>query len=301
VNGSGLTETLESAAPAELGQLGATSGLSAFEWLSASISAEDDGLRLRGATQSESTAELEPFESSLVDELPAGALAFVGFGNLQGPIDEALNVLGEQNPSFDQQLAQVELALGLSLRDDFLPLFSGEGALAVYPEAPIPAISLVLRVDDEQNALRVLDRLLERASAFAGEQVPAAQATTIDGIEAKELGFDQLSVYYAAFDGKLVVTTSTTGISSLREGGDKLADDADFTAARDAADTPDETTGFAYLNIAAIADLVGRYAALADDPIPPEVDENLSHLGGAFVWGSQDGGRASFSGFLGVE
>ena len=80
-----------------------------------------------------------------------------------------------QNPELDQQIAQLELALGLSLDEDVLPLVEREAAVALYPGeagSKLPAFLLVLRVDDDQQAVATVDQILERAGQFSSD-VPA--------------------------------------------------------------------------------------------------------------------------------
>jgi hypothetical protein len=282
-------------------------GTSTLEWMSATVRAEEGGVRLAGLAKATGAQEAKPFASSLVLELPAGALVFATFSNLDASLDQALDAMGEQSKDFDQQLAQIELLLGISVRDDVLPLFAGEGALAVYPGPAIPTVSIILSVEDEAKAAATVDRLVQAISGFAGAfgggdaTTPKVEETDVDGVPAKKIDLGQVSLYYAAFDGKLVLTTGREGISGLRAEGEKLASDPDFVAASDAAGLPSETTGFAYVNVGEVADLVEQLSQLGGDPLPAEAGENLRHLGGAVVWADQDGDRLSFSGFVGIE
>ncbi len=301
VDGPAAAEAAKNAG-AQAGQLQQLlPGSSALDWLSATVRAEPGGVRLRGFAHGEAAQASEPFASTLVSQLPAGAIAFVTFSGLDGSLDQALTAMGEQDDGFDQQLAQIELALGLSVRDDLLPLFAGEGAIAVYPGKEMPAISLILSVDDEAKALDTVDSIVQRVLGFTGNGGPKATQTDIGGVSATTIDFGELTLYYAAFDGKLVLTTSPDGIAGLREQGSKLAGDPDFAAARDAAEMPAETTGFVYVNVAKAADLAGELGTLADQPVPADARKNLKSLGGALVWADRDGDRLSFSGFLGIE
>ena len=71
----------------------------------------------------------------------------------------------EQSPEFGEQLDQFQQALGFNLKDDVLPLFSKEGAIAVYGGGEsVPDVLFALRVDDEDKATELIDRL----AAIAG-------------------------------------------------------------------------------------------------------------------------------------
>ena len=68
------------------------------------VSAEEGGLRLQATGKT--TQPTDTFEASLPDELPAGALAYVGFNNLAKGVRESLKSAGEANDQFDQQSAR---------------------------------------------------------------------------------------------------------------------------------------------------------------------------------------------------
>ena len=71
----------------------------------------------------------------------------------------------------------------------------------------------------------VISRLLESPSG-AG-QVPTIKPRRIAGVDATTLRLSPaLALTYAAFDDKLVVSTSPAGIRQLRAAGDSLADNA---------------------------------------------------------------------------
>lgn len=294
VNGERLMKALESSANGM-----ALAGVGKVGPVGAAVVAQSDGLRLSGSAAVEGV-EAKPYAASLPSEVPANALVYLSFNDMQTGLDRLLDTLGESNSGFDQQLAQAELLLGVSVTDDLLPLFAGEGALVVAPGSPIPAVSLILKVDDEQAAMRTLDTLASRAGAFAGGGA-APTPTTIEGVQAKQLTFGQVPLFYAGFDGKVVVTTSREGIAGLRQDGPKLTDDEAFEAARDAAEMPDETSGFAYVDLKGAIQLVGDYARLSGDSIPPEVSANLEPLGSLLVYSTQEDGRYTFSGFLGID
>jgi hypothetical protein len=308
VNGSVVSAVAKSSA-SELGGLSGLAGPGALgaglDWASGTVTLTPDGVKLDALVKRSGGAGLSQYTPELVSELPSGALAVFSFSNLEQPLNQFLDTLGQQDDAFDQQLSQVELALGLSVRNDLLPLFGGEGALAFYPGSPIPTVSLVLSVDDTEKAVATVDQLVAAAGAFAGLAgggsglVPSQ--TDVDGVPARELKFGGFSLFYAGFDGKLVLTTSREGISGLRSAGSKLADDPDFTAARDAAGAPGETAGFAYVNVSKVTDFVATLAQLGGSDVPDEAVENLRHVHGAFVWAGEKDGLVTVSGFVGVK
>lgn len=260
------------------------------------VSAEEGGLRFQATGKT--TQPTDTFEASLPDELPAGALAYVGFNNLAKGVRESLNNAGEANQQFDQQLGQIELALGLSLDRDVLPLFEQEGAIAVYPAASgsgVPGIQLVMKVDDQEQAIETIDKLLARAAQFS-PGIPTPQSIDVGGVNAKAVEYQGTTIIYAGFDGKLVITNAADTIEAMQGSGEKLSDDQTYTSARENAGVPGETSGIFYVNLNAAFDLV---QSLSEQP--PQVQENVEPLDSFLLYSTADDGRVTVSGFLAIQ
>jgi len=264
----------------------------------AALRAEDDGVRLESTSTEEGGEELEAYEAGFLDELPSGAALYVSFNQVARQFEETREQLRAQMPGLDRQLEEAQRLLGVSLEEDVLPLLEGEGAFAVYPSALVPTATLALEVEDEERASATVDRIVARLAV----ENPGLEAreTEIAGLPAKEVRIDQmLAIYYAAFDGKLVVTTTPVGIEGLRDDGTKLADDERFQDATEAAGMPDETTGFVYIEADEAVGLAEGLAALQGENIPSDVRENLEPLGTAVLYGARD--EVCFSGFLSID
>jgi Protein of unknown function (DUF3352) len=265
-----------------------------------SLAAEDNGAKVEGAAiLADENLALAPdnFTAELPDEVPGGAFVYVSFNNLEKALSAYRDALAEADPNVDRDIARIEAEVGVSLEEDVFPLFAGEAALYVRPGFLIPEVTLITQVEDEQAAMTTVDKVV----AALGEYLPAAQHVNdveIDGIAAKEVAVSPpVSVYYAAFDGHLVLTTSRDGISQLRQDGDRLADDTDFKAALEQAGMPDETAGFAYVNLHDAIPLVLNYVGT----VPDEVRRNIEPLQSLVLYGSRDGRTLKFAGFLGVD
>ena len=268
------------------------------------LRAEAKGVRVQGAAKlaGESGGLVpEPFTAELPQELPAGAIVYVGFNDLGSQLSALREFLAQVKPDFDRDVARLEAQLGLSLEEDVFPLLSGEGAFFIRPGFPAPEFTLVTHVEDESRAVETLDKIANAVVRYLPTWA-TPRVTDIAGIQAKELPLSPpFSIYYAAFDGHLVVTTSRGGISSLREEGDRLADDTDFRAALDEADVPDETTGLAFVNLGeAVSNLLGL-AELSGANLPPEVQANLDPLQHLVFYGTKDGSAVRFTAFLSVD
>ena len=260
------------------------------------VSAEEGGLRLQATGKT--TQPTDTFEASLPGELPAGAIAYIGFNNLAKGVRESLKSAGEANDQFDQQLGQIELALGLSLDRDVLPLFEQEGAIAVYPAASgsgLPGIQLVMEVDDPDQAIQTIDKLLARAAQFL-PGIPTPESIDIGGVKAKAVEYQGTTIVYAGFDGKLVITNAADTIEAMQASGEKLADDQTYSTARENADLPGETNGILYVNLNSAFELVE-----AQEEQPPQVQENVEPLDSFLLYSTADDGRVTVSGFLAIQ
>lgn len=280
------------------GQLG---GLFTAFPLGSAATAEAHGFRLEAATKTDQ--QTENFEPSLPSELPTGALAYVGLGNLAEGIRESLNRAGEQNPELDRQLAQLELALGLSLDEDILPLFEQESAIAVYPseaDSGVPSFLVAVKVDDEAKAVATIDRLFERGAQFMPE-IPQPQPVQIGDIDAKQVELEGVTVVYAAFDGKLVATNDGDLLGEMNGDGPKLSEDATFQHASEHAELPGEVQTLMYVNLNEVPRYAFDLAERRGDPAPPQVRENVDPLDSLLLYGTQEDDRVGVSGFLALD
>jgi hypothetical protein len=263
VNGEALTEAFSElpagAGPIPFGFAGADAGS-----LGAALVAEDDGVRLEGRAPAAGDAETprpEPFESELVEEVPADVLAFVSFADLGGALTGAgglgLEMLGLDTAEIGE-------------------LFAGETAVFVRAGRGEPDVTLVTEVEDESAALATVEGLVGTAAPWAG------------------------TIAYEAFDGLLVVSTSKSEIAAVRGDGPRLDQDDGFEAALDAAGMPDETTGFGYVDVQAAVPLFLPPAALGGFEAAAAA-AYLEPLGGLVFWGSDGGDAQRFSLFLGID
>ena len=265
-----------------------------LEWAVAQLGAEDGGVRFESAAKMDDALEMDEYEATLAEDLPAGAAAYASFNDLDEGLARVRDALGERIPEFDRRVAQLELFLNLSLEEDVFSLFEDEGAVAVYAE-PEPTVTLVLRVDDESEALRVVDRIATAGSQFLDGAEP--RDVVVDGVDARELVIDGRSIFYAAFDGRLVVTTSEDGIRTLGDPAEPLGQDADFRRALEDAGMPEETEGFAYVDFESIFALVGA----GSHGVEPDAEENLRPLDSLLVYAGGDGDIRRLTGFVSIR
>jgi uncharacterized protein DUF3352 len=301
LKGGGLQGTIQEEENLPPGALGALFPEGKVPSLAMSLKAEENGLRIAGAAKlaaDEGGFAPENFKAELPGEVPGGALVYAGFNDLESSLSALRDAMGEGAPEFDRDLARVEAQLGVSLEEDVFPLLSGETALYVRPGFLIPEVTLVTHVEDESAAMATVGKLV----AGLGEYLPAAQRVQdvdIEGIQAKEMPVSPpVSLYWAAFDGHLVVSSSRDGIADLRKDDERLADDRDFRDALERAGVPEETNGFVYVNL---HDAIPYVLGLVGGGLPDSVRANLDPLDHLVLYGSKNGRTLKFAGFLAVD
>jgi hypothetical protein len=276
-----------------------------LEYLSFSSSAEDDGLAFQAGYESTEGMDLGTYAAELDDTLPAGALVYLSFGDLEQYANQALDTAGKDSPEFGRQLRQIQQALGFSLEDDLLPLFSQEGAIAVYNASEsVPDVLFALRVDDEGKATELINRL----AALAGLADVEVRPLSIDGALGKVFSYpeDNLTIYAVVGDGEVLVSNTRSRIAAALGDGAKLSDDSVYEEALAASSTPDETSGFVYANLKlTIPALFGLLGAVSEsdspEAIPPDVRANVKPLQSAILSTKQDGDRTTISGFVTIK
>ncbi len=265
-------------------------GFDKLDFIAASVSAEDDGVRVRAASRGAGTKTLGPgdYSSKLLEDVPGDAIALLTFRG--GGVSDQLKQL-RSNPMFAQQLRQLEAALGVTL-DQALTLFSNEVALYVRPGLAIPEITLVLEPKDQAAALATIDKVATRLAALGGARVTGGAVKTID------LG--QFQIHYGGSGGKVVVTNGSNAIAEFGSGS-KLPDSADFKQAKDAAGLPDSHGGFLYLDLKDSIPLLETLAGLTGNAPSSRVTENLRPLRSFLAWTAGSGDTRTFDAFVEIK
>jgi hypothetical protein len=268
-------------------------GLDTLKYISASVSAEDVGVRIRGASSGGNLGGGD-FTSALADAVPSDAFAFLTFRGA-GTADQ----LGKlrSNPQIGPALARIEQGLGVPL-DQILGLLHGEIAFYARPGAVIPELTLALEEKDESAALATLDKLAARLAAATGARV---EPGTQGGHPVKTIDFGQFTVHYGGVGGRVVITSGVNGIADFGGSGDHLRDSGDFKEAQDAAGMPDANGGFLYLDLKNALPLIEGFAGLAGQSLPTEVTENLRPLRSFLAWSEGSGGSRTFDAFLEIK
>jgi uncharacterized protein DUF3352 len=287
VNGSVLTRAIAKQAKT---QTGPVPGIGRIGWLSGALTAQDRGLALDFRLKGDELT-VSPFAAELPAEVPAGISLFVDFKGL----DSALEQL-KRSPALQKQLGSAEQALG-GLLDEVIGLFKNEGAVYIRPGATDYEYTLVLKVDEEAAAGATLDKLATLLSAVA-QKVP--EQVDVAGVPAKRIALGKTSIYYAVFDGKLVLTNAEGAIRGLKGGGQRLADSQAWQDAKTSAGLPDKTVGIFYADVQKVLPLL-QGLGKNSKPLSEQAKRNLAPLGTLLLYGAINGNVASAKGFVSVR
>jgi len=288
VNGPELGKLLTSAMQSGGNGLSdsSTGGLDKLDFVSASLSAESNGVRAHGAVQGEGVNELlgsGDYTSKLIGETPSDAFAFLSFKGGKN--------LGS---GLSQLSVPFESALGVPLQD-VLDLFTNENALYVRPGAVIPEIVAILQPDATAKGMATLTKIATKIA------VGPAGATLSGGAE-KTLSFGtQFAIHFGVKDGQIVITNSAAGISGVGSTDQNLASSPDFIEAAAAAGLPSSTGGLFYLDLKNAIPLIEGFAGLAGQHLPAEVTGNLQPLRSLLSWSAGSGNSRTFDLFLEIK
>jgi Protein of unknown function (DUF3352) len=240
--------------------------------VSVALEAADQGARMLAHFRVEdATVEGRDF-GELGELVPADAFAFVNVHGQDGQLKVTEQLRGL--PFFAFALGEIEREIGVTL-DDVSTLFNKEIALWVRPGTIIPEVTLVLEVDDEREARATVDRIADAAGSLGPIERRPRQ---VGDVEATEVDLGQFSILYATVDGKLVVTTQASGIEALTDDADRLVDDDRYKDSVDAAGvTADENVAM-WVDVQQAFAVFQTLSALGEEPIPPDVDENVEPI-----------------------
>lgn len=206
----------------------------------------------------------------------------------------ALRALADRFDGVDATLRRVGRIAkrrgGVSLKKEVLPLLDHRGALIATPGDQAPALTLVVDDVDETEALDTLARLQPTLIRLLGTrelgQAPTFGAADVEGVTAATAVLAPgLELSYAAWDGRLVVSTALAGIAAVRKAKGLPGTDG-FDAVLD--DRPDELSALVFVDLNQLLTL-GEQAGLAEDPGYLAIRDDLQKLRAAGAVLSREG------------
>jgi hypothetical protein len=245
-------------------------GLDGLDFAAAWAKAKEDGAELALAVRGEGADGLlgtgEPYASKLLDKVPDDAFAFLTFQG-EGFAGQLEQLRG--TPWLAMLLREFEREAGIDLME-LATLLDGEVAFFVRRGVPTAEFTLLLDSNDPAAAKRSIEPLLRF--------VPDTIRITVETLE-----------------NIVVVSTALDPLQDLRGGTAKLADSDRFKDALDAAGSPEEYTGLAYVDLSEASALI---ASFTDSEV---VRRNLEPLRSLVAYGSEDGTLSTFLAFLEID
>lgn len=266
-------------------------GLDKLKYVAASASAEDEGVRIRGASSGGQTGAAD-FASALIGGVPSDAFAFLDFKG-EGTTDQLQRL--KSNPQAARAIAQLEKEYGVTL-DELLSLLGGEVAFYARSGIGIPELTLALDPKDATAALNTLDKLATKLAAETGGTV---QSGTQGGHPVKTVNLGRFAIHYGTVDGNVLITSGVSGIADYGE-GDDLSGSADFKEAKDTAGMPDSTGGVIYLDLKDALPMLEALASLSGQDLPSSTTDNLRPLRSFLAWSNVSGETRTFDAFLAI-
>jgi hypothetical protein len=259
-----------------------------IDWLSASLSAEDDGLLVAMGARTPGAGDTH-YEPTLFRRVPADAVAALSFGGTQGTLDQL-----QGQVDLDEIAQALEELTGVSL-DGLVEALSGEGVLYVRPGETVPDVTLALAPPDPDKTWSTVDRLARKLAA----EMQADVTTTVEnGLEVSRLAVEEVTIRYARLDADTIVVTSGDDDLALLAGdGPKLVDSEGFARAAEDVGLQERTKGFLYVDVDGLLPLV---EGLAGESIPAEVREGFEAVDSLVFQTSGDGDTTRVSGFVRV-
>jgi hypothetical protein len=266
-------------------RIGPIPGIGRVSWASAAFSAAQGGYELHARIKGD---EIEPYEyeAELPAQVPAPVSLLVDAKGLNATLDEL-----RRSPLLTGQLGTIAKAAG-PLLDGVIDLFKGEAAFYVRPLPRGREYTLVLLTSDGAAARQTLDGLATLAGALAQA---APRHLTVRGVKVTQVMVRKTALYYAVFDGKVVVTSAPSGIRGLLLSGPRVTDTQGWQHASTAVGLPKETAGIVYGDTSTALPLLAKLAG-SKTRVPARLP-----FGKGLAYASVDGSVLSVKGFVGVR
>ena len=257
----------------------ALGSLPSAKWFAGAVTSQDGALKLE--VHAKSTGIKAQTGTSLADKIPAGSIVALALaGGVTIPA------------SAQQQLAPLGAQLGVDL-SALISALNGPVIAYVRPGIPLPEVTIAARPTQPGPAAEAVGALLARFTNGA-KGVP----TKVDGGTLNKMDLGPIALYFGVNDGQLVVTDSSNALAELKGSVGRLSGDSVFKEAKDGAGMSDSTQGFLFVDIKDALPALSGFAQLANQKLPPEVENNLRPLRSALVFGSADSGVQTFVAYV---
>jgi hypothetical protein len=245
-------------------------------------SAGDHIVRIDGNWNAATGVNPSSYTHTLLDRVPADALAAISFSGGQIDSDQLRSTLEQAGAT---QLDQLQQSLGVSL-DDLLHVADGQGVLYVRPGLIIPEVTAVVEPSDPARALSTIDAVVAKLAASQNAKVTE---TDQGGIHWKQVNVSILSIAWGRDGDRVVVTTQPQSVEAFDSDEAKLVDSARFKTAAADVGLGDKTSGFVYVDVKELTPLIKTIASAASsgsattDPTFDKVVQALDAIDSAAV------------------
>jgi hypothetical protein len=285
VDGEAVTQAArEAGGPSEV------PGLGRLHAIVGAAEAVDEGLKFEGSYEASGGEAVRSYTPTLLDRVPSGVLAVASFNGASNQLAQVGELEG-----LDAFLPKIEQALGVTL-EDLGRLFAGEGVVYVRQAVLLPEVTMLVRVEDADDARRTLDRLAEKLAEAVDTRTGE---TTLEGSPAGFVEIQGFRVTYSVAGGIVTITSARNLV--VPEDGERLEDDPEFSEAKEASGLGDETAGFLYVNLQEAITLIQGFAGVSGEEVPPELARNLEPLRTFVSHAGREGDRVEFAALLTVE
>jgi hypothetical protein len=182
------------------------------------------------------------------------------------------------------QLRSLGGATGLDL-----PTLVGafDGPLIAYLRAgvPIPEVTIASRPAHPARLVPAVAKLIARMAKAQVTPVP----TKVDGGTLNAVDLGSITIYFGVNDGIFVVTDSANALAELNGSVGHLTGEGVFKDAAGASDMPGDNQGFLFVDVKDALPALNGFAQLANQTLPPSVQEDLKPLRSLLVYGARSG------------
>lgn len=259
-----------------------------IDWLSAALSAEDDGMLVAMGLRTPGAGDTH-YEPTLFRSVPADAVLAISFGGTQRTLDRL-----QGQVDVGGLAKAIEDLTGVSL-DGIVDALSGEGVLYVRPGEEIPEVTLALAPPDPDETWSTVERL---ARTLAREMQADVTISTENGVEVSELVVEGVTIRFARLDADtIVVTTGEEALALLTDTRPTLVDSESYRLAAQDVGLEERTKGFVYVDVDGMLPLI---EGLVGESIPTQVRDGFAAVDSLVFQTSGDGDTTRVTGFVRV-
>jgi hypothetical protein len=231
------------------------------------------------------------FKPTLQAQTPQGVLGYLGVTGLSTALNRVLAATGPSTAGLGQLLkragAQLDKQSGGRLSKQVLDVLKGEVGVTLTSALPAPVLTITANAKKETaGTLAQLEtpiaRLLGKNARFRTANVAGQSAHVVKA--------GALQLAYAVFDGKLVISTATSGIAAVARGGKGLDQQAAFKAV--SGDTPGSVSSLLFLDFTELLRL-GEQTGLGDSRAYQSVRDDLQKVRAVGAWSSGAGDEST--------